>query len=55
MREAPIFVKDSPYEQYYNMIEKLEDIGFKIWKMFGDLWKEEKQSLIIKCGMFSNG
>jgi hypothetical protein len=35
------------YEQYYNMIEKLEEIGFKIWKMFGDLWVAEKQILII--------
>jgi hypothetical protein len=35
------------YEQYYIAIEKMEGICFKIWKMFGDLWKEEKQSLII--------
>ena len=35
------------YEQYYIAIEKMEELGFKIWKMFGDLWKEEKQSLII--------
>ena len=35
------------YEQYYSIIEKMEEVGFKIWKMFGDLWKEEKQSLII--------
>ena len=35
------------YEQYYNTLEKLEEIGFKIWKMFGDLWVAEKQTLII--------
>jgi hypothetical protein len=35
------------YEQYYNTLEKLEEIGGKIWKMFGDLWVAEKQTLII--------
>jgi hypothetical protein len=35
------------YHEYNNEIEKLEKIGFNVWKMFGELWKEEKQSLII--------
>jgi hypothetical protein len=35
------------YQEYYNEFEKLEQIGFTIWKMFGELWKEEKQSIII--------
>ncbi len=36
------------YNQYYDEIEKLEKIGFEIWKMFGEMWKEEKQSLILE-------
>jgi hypothetical protein len=36
------------YNQYYDEIEKLEKIGFEIWKIFGEMWKEEKQSLILE-------
>ncbi len=35
------------YEEYYNEIEKLENIGIKIWKLFCELWKEEKQEFIL--------
>lgn len=35
------------YQQYYNEIEKLERFGFNIWKMFGQLWEQEEQTLII--------
>ncbi len=35
------------YHNYFEEIEKIEKIGFKIWKMFGELWNEEKQGLII--------
>jgi hypothetical protein len=35
------------YHKYFEEIEKIEKIGFKIWKMFGELWNEEKQGLII--------
>ncbi len=36
------------YNQYYEEIEKLEKMGFEIWKIFGEIWKEEKQSLILE-------
>jgi hypothetical protein len=36
------------YNQYFNEIEKLEKIGMYIWKLFGDLWNEEKQTLILQ-------
>jgi hypothetical protein len=35
------------YNIYYDEIEKLEEIGFRIWKLFGELWKEEKQEFIL--------
>ncbi len=35
------------YHKYFEEIEKIEKIGFKIWRMFGELWNEEKQGLII--------
>jgi hypothetical protein len=35
------------YHQYYDEIEKIEEIGFRIWKLFGELWKEEKQEFIL--------
>ncbi len=35
------------YHQYYDEIEKLEEIGFRIWSLFGELWKEEKQEFIL--------
>lgn len=35
------------YQEYYNEIEQLERFGFNIWKMFGQLWEQEEQSLII--------
>lgn len=36
------------YNQYYNEIEKIEKIGFEIWKIFSDMWKEEKQEYILE-------
>lgn len=36
------------YNKYYNEIEKIEKIGFEIWKIFGEIWKEEKQVLILE-------
>lgn len=35
------------YQTYYNEIEKLEQIGFNIWKLFSKLWKDEKQETIL--------
>ena len=35
------------YYQYYDEIEKLEEIGFRIWELFGELWKEERQDIIL--------
>ncbi len=35
------------YQEYYNEIEQLERFGFNIWKLFGQLWEKEEQSLII--------
>lgn len=35
------------YQEYYNEIEQLERFGFNIWKMFGQLWEKEDQTLII--------
>ncbi len=35
------------YQEYYNEIEQLERFGFNIWKMFGQLWEKEEQTLII--------
>ena len=35
------------YEQYYNGIEKLQEIRFHICKLFVELWKEEKQEFIL--------
>ncbi len=36
------------YNQYFNELEKIEKIGMCIWKLFGELWNEEKQSLILQ-------
>jgi len=36
------------YNKYCNEIEKIEKIGVEIWKIFGDIWKEEKQVLILE-------
>ncbi len=36
------------YNQYFNELEKLEKIGMCIWKLFGELWNEEKQNLILQ-------
>ncbi len=35
------------YQIYYNEIEKLEQIGFNIWKLFSKLWKDESQEIIL--------
>ena len=35
------------YQIYYNEIEKLEKIGFDIWKLFTKLWKNENQEIIL--------
>jgi hypothetical protein len=35
------------YHKYFEEIEKIENIGFQIWKLFGLLWQEEKQNLIL--------
>ncbi len=35
------------YQTYYNEIEKLEQIGFDIWRLFSKLWKDEKQETIL--------
>jgi hypothetical protein len=36
------------YNQYFNELEKMEKIGMCIWKLFGELWSDEKQSLILQ-------
>jgi hypothetical protein len=36
------------YNQYFNEVEKLEKIGMCIWKLFGNLWNDEKQTLILQ-------
>ena len=36
------------YKKYYNEVEKIESIGFKIWKIFGEIWIDEKQNLILE-------
>ena len=36
------------YNQYFTELEKIEKIGMLIWKLFGDLWVDEKQSLILQ-------
>lgn len=36
------------YNQYFNELEKMEKIGMCIWKLFGELWNDEKQSLILQ-------
>jgi hypothetical protein len=36
------------YNQYLNELEKMEKIGMCIWKLFGELWNDEKQTLILQ-------
>ena len=36
------------YETYHKEINKLEEIGLQIWTIFGNIWSEEKQDLILQ-------
>jgi hypothetical protein len=35
------------YNTYYQEIEDIEYIGLQIWKIFGLIWNEEKQDMIL--------
>jgi hypothetical protein len=36
------------YNMYYNELENIEYKSNTIWKLFGNMWKEEKQEIILE-------
>jgi hypothetical protein len=36
------------YNTYYNDLEEVENKSNLIWKLFGSMWKEEKQEIILE-------
>ncbi len=36
------------YDKYYNDLEDIEYKSNKIWKLFGNMWKDEKQEIILE-------